>query len=282
MSAKLTPEQIALILAQPENDGTFPPHEAELARRMGVRRPLILLAFAPKAAGTFFRSAVIKAADGQLVRAVHAQGGRDAQPYLPLFVHYYAGAVTEKTLVAHLHMQALSANRHFLEAFGIRPVIMLRNIADMMASFWDMLERGGDLQNMGLNFHVPLSFPDWPRHRKQEFFTDMLVPWYASYFASWHDYWIAARGKVLALRYDEFVANPIGAMQKTLHHVGLPDGEKRCRDGYDVAWGMRASLRFNQGKAGRGGTYFTLAQRQHIAAALDRYDGLAGWRDALI
>src|SRR5581483_10842983 len=126
MTSLLTGDETGLIFAQPASDGTFAPEQAGLAQSLGKRRPLMMLAFAPKAAGTFFRSAIIKAVDGQLVRVVHAQGGRDAQPYLPVFVQYYAGHVTDRILVAHVHMQALPANRHFLDAFGIKPVIMLR------------------------------------------------------------------------------------------------------------------------------------------------------------
>ena len=106
MTAILTGDQAGLILAQPGSDGAFSAREAKLARAMGERRPLVMLAFAPKAAGRFFRSAVIRAVDGQLVRIVHAQGSRDAQPYLPLFVKYYGGEITDKILVAHVHMQA--------------------------------------------------------------------------------------------------------------------------------------------------------------------------------
>ena len=99
-----------------------------------------MLAFAPKAAGTFFRTAIIHAIDGKIVRVTQASGGRDATPYLPTFVMYYSGGVTDNTLVAHIHMLALPANIHFLEAFDIRPIIMKRSIPDMLASYWDMLE----------------------------------------------------------------------------------------------------------------------------------------------
>ena len=56
----------------------------------------MVLAFAPKAAGTYLRSAAIAAMDGQLVRTVHAQGGRDASFYLPTFLLYYAGGYSRR------------------------------------------------------------------------------------------------------------------------------------------------------------------------------------------
>ena len=282
MTAILTGDQAGLILAQPGSDGAFSAREAKLARAMGERRPLVMLAFAPKAAGTFFRSAVIRAVDGQLVRIVHAQGSRDAQPYLPLFVKYYGGEITDKILVAHVHMQALAANRHFLDAFGIKSIIMLRNIADMMASYWDMMEGGEDAANLGLNFDVPANFSGWPAHAKQDYLATMLIPWYASYFASWAAYQAHAPGSVAVLRFDDLLTDPVGLLQNTLQQVGLPAGEKRCRDAFAAVWNMRAGLRFNQGRAGRGGEYFTAAHRERIARTLSYYDVPKNWLPDLV
>ena len=67
------------------------------------------------------------------MRTVHAQGGRDASFYLPTFLMYYAGGFPARPLVTHVHMQALPANRHFIEALDLKPVIMMRAIPDMLA-----------------------------------------------------------------------------------------------------------------------------------------------------
>ena len=147
--------------AQPDSDGRFSGVFADYLRGLGMRRPVLFFAFAPKAAGTFLRSAAIDAVGGQLVRVVHAQGGRDAQPYMPIFLNYYLGGLCEGPLVAHAHMQALPANRRFLEAFGIKPIIMLRPIADMLASYWDMLMQSAEARAEGLNCPIPETFTDF-------------------------------------------------------------------------------------------------------------------------
>src|ERR1700679_1897347 len=101
--------------SQPDYDGTFQGAFADYLRALGRRRPVLLFAFAPKAAGTFLRSAAIDAVGGQLVRVVYAQGGCDAHLYMPVFIRYFQGELCDGPLVAHVHMQALPANRHFLE-----------------------------------------------------------------------------------------------------------------------------------------------------------------------
>lgn len=271
-----------LVFAQPESGGAFHTDARRLMVELGQRRPLLLLAFAPKSGGTFLRSALIKAVDGQLVRTVHAQGGRDAQPYLPTFLNYFSGGVTTKTLVTHLHMQALPANEHFINAFGIRPVIMLRSIADMMASYWDMLDAADDPTDMGVNFLVPPDFKKRPPNEKQEFLLRMLLPWYLSYYASWESFSSRHPDKLLAVRFQDLVDDPVGLMTRILRHAGLAQFEANCGKAYDEAWKLRGQLRFNKGDYGRGLAYFTDAQRESIRASLGHYRGLSAWADDIL
>src|SRR5215469_3206029 len=121
--------------SSPNCDGSFPPDFADYLNDLGAMRPSIVLAFAPKAAGTFLRAAAATAVGGSFVRTVHAQGGRDASFYLPTFLLYYVGGYPSRPLVTHVHMQALPANRHFMEALDLKPTIMIRAIPDMLASY---------------------------------------------------------------------------------------------------------------------------------------------------
>src|ERR1700749_4340592 len=132
MHAAIDNKAIDAAFAQPDSDGNFTGVFGDYLRGLGMKRPVLFFAFAPKVAGTFLRPAAIDAVGGSLVRIVHAQGGRDAQPYLPIFLNYYLGGLCDGPLVAHVHMQALPANRYFLESFDIKPIIMLRPLPDML------------------------------------------------------------------------------------------------------------------------------------------------------
>src|SRR5580700_4943405 len=145
--------------APPNCDGSFEPDFAAYLKDMGSTRPTVVLAFAPKAAGTFLRSACVGAVRGAFVRTVHAQGGRDASFYLPTFLMYYAGGFPSEPLVTHVHMQALPANRHFIEAFDLKPAVMIRSIPDMLASYADMLEPNPLAPENWLNIQVPQNYP---------------------------------------------------------------------------------------------------------------------------
>ena len=174
----------------PNCDGSFPPDFAEYLNDLGAMRPSVILAFAPKAAGTFLRSAAVAAVGGAFVRTAHAQGGRDASFYLPTFLLYYAGGFPARPLVTHVHMQALPANRYFIEALGLKPIIMIPcRIPDMLASYAGHALDGDPLSpDNWLNIRVPQNYAELSAERRGDFLVDMVGPWYASYFATWMEY----------------------------------------------------------------------------------------------
>lgn len=282
MHAAIDSRAIDAAFAQPDSDGNFTGVFADYLRGLGMKRPVLFFAFAPKAAGTFLRSAAIEAVGGQLVRVVHAQGGRDAQPYMPVFLNYFLGGLCDGPLVAHAHMQALPANRHFLEAFGIKPIIMLRSIPDMLASYWDMLDASAQARADGLNCPIPDGFVSFSAEQKGDFIIDMIAPWYVHYFATWRDYARERPDDVCVLRYGDMVADPAHVLETALDHAELTRSRFVCQAALDGAWKDRTSLRFNKGTAGRGRDYFSDAQRERVAHMLDYHAVLRDWRDELL
>jgi len=273
---------VAAAFAQPDIDGRFSGPLGDYLRIAGHRRPVLFFAFPPKAAGTFLRAAAIEAVGGSLVRGVHAQGGRDAQPYLPVFLQYYLGGLCAGPMVVHAHMQALPANRHFLEALGIRPVIMLRPIPDMLASYCDMLSASADPAIDGLNCPIPAAFATLPHAEKAGYLIDVVAPWYAGYFATWRDYARDCPDEVCILRYADFLADAAAVLEAALRHADLPRSRAVCRSAVDGVWRERAAQRFNKGVMGRGAAYFTPAHRARLDALLGHFPELAPWREDLL
>jgi hypothetical protein len=265
-------EAINAAFTLPLSDGTFDGRLGATLHRLSLARPSLILCFAPKAAGTFLRTAAIEAVNGQLVRIVHAQGGRDAQPYLPTFIAYYLGKLTERVLVGHAHMQALPANRNFIEALNLRPVIMLRALPDMLASYWDMLESDPAARAEGLNCAIPDGFVAMSRDDKADFLTDMVAPWYASYFASWLRFADDEPGRVCVLTYRDFVASPAATLHLALSHARLGQPQVVCQAALDKVWKERLTLRFNHGVEGRGRRYFSPSRISRMARLLSHYD----------
>jgi hypothetical protein len=278
----LDPASLAAILEPARNDGSFAPEHLRTLRRLGALRKVVLLAFPPKAAGTFLRVAIIRAIDGQLVRVVYAQGGRDATPYLPTFVHYFNGGVTDKTLVGHVHMLALPANLHFLEAFGIRPIVIKRSIPDMLASYWDMLERDDGAMLEGLNCAIPASFRTMSRDDKADFMVDILGPWYVKYYAGWLEFAQSSPDGVCLIDYRSVKNDAVGVLRRCLDHLGIPRSREECQMAVLQSWNDRHELRFNKGEEGRGAEYFSQAQLQRLSRMIGHYPVLAGHHGDLL
>ena len=262
------------VFSLPDITGKYDAQFGAYLRKLGALRPLVMFAFPPKAAGTFLRTAAVEAVDGQLMRMTHAQGGRDATPYLPTFILYFAGGFPASTLVTHLHMQALPANRFLMEAFDLKPVIMIRDVADM-------LDRDQSSDNW-LNCQLPANFTTMDNEAKADFMIDMLGPWYASYFATWLSYAEEAPDRVCVLRYPDFTRDPAGALQTALRHSRIERSREQCQRAIDVTWQEREQHRFNMGLMGRGQYRFKPQQMERLERMLFRHYGLAQFRDELL
>ena len=281
MSAVIDNNAIQAVFAQPEPDGAFEANYVTYLRSIGARRPVLFLAFAPKVAGTFFRQTAMEAVNGALFRTSHAQGGRDGTPYLPNLLACYLDKDLPEIIV-HIHMQAFIANRHLLSALGIRPVIMLRNLPDTLASFLDMLETDPVARAQCLNCVAPDNFLELSRAEKIEFLLDIIAPWYASYFASWKSFVDEAPEQVCVLRYSDFCRDPAQSVCKALVHAGFSTTRDACAAAVARVWPNRDKLRYNKGTGGRGASYFSASQLASIARKLSHYPQLAAWMPDLM
>jgi len=281
MNISLDRTALAAIFDLPANDGGFPETQRAYLATLGQKRPALILAFPPKAAGTFLRAAAIRATGGDLLRVVYAQGSRDAQLYLPTLIAYYLGGFCAGPLVSHTHMQAFAPNTSVLEAFGIRPIIMIRSIPDMLASYWDMLERR-TAQHQGINCTIPADFRELPSDRKADFLVDVVGPWYAGFYATWLDYMRRNPGRVCALTYSGFVKQPGVTLQTMLLHAGIPHSKEECQAAIDAIWNERADYSFNEGVEGRHHQYFSVRHIERLAKMLTYYPSTVLRRAELI
>ena len=281
MDITLDRAALEAVIELPGNDGTFPDKLKSYLASLGARRPAIVLAFPPKAAGTFLRAAAIKAVGGELLRIVYAHGARDAQLYLPTLVAYYLGAFCNGPMVSHIHMQAFPANTAVLNALGIRPIVMTRSIPDMLASYWDMLENSDDALREGINCTIPPDFRELTADRKADFLIDVLGPWYTGYYATWLDQ-AQHDETVLLLSYDQFLAAPAATLEALLRHSGVPRSLAACQDAIDATWEERLAYRFNEGIEGRSYQYFAIRHRERIGRLLSYYPSTVPHRGELV
>lgn len=281
MPAVIDSSAIHAVFAHPLTDGSFDPPVRNYLRGIYARRPFLLLAFAPKCAGTYFRQAAMQTIGAQLIRMCHAQGGRDGTLYLPNVLATCLDDTAPAT-VTHLHMQALTANRHFIEALGLKPVIMIRSIADTLASFLDMLEVDPVARAEGLNCQIPANFCDMDRGEKLDFMIDVIAPWYASYFATWKSFVAEEPATVCVLHYRDFCTEPAETLYKAISHAGFVTTLFKCRQSVEEVWRAKENYRYNKGVHGRGKDYFSPAHVTRLKKLLSYYPQLVDWTAELL
>src|SRR6202000_710603 len=128
----------------------------------------------------------------------------------------------------------------------LKPVIMVRPIQDMLASYLDMLEGDSVSPDNWLNIRVPPSYSGFSQSRKADFIIDMMGPWYASYYSTWLDYAAEDPERVCILNYDHFRADPPSALGKLLEHSRLPRSREACEVAVSEIWKDRCQFRFNK------------------------------------
>src|SRR6185503_10679830 len=277
MAALVNNIAIRAVFAQPLPDGSFERPIREFLRSVGGRQPILLLAFAPKCAGTYFPEAAIQALKGRMIEMCR-QGGT---LYLPSLL---AGLLDSSAQpgIAHIHMQALTENRRFIEALGLKPVIMIRNIADMLASFLDMLDADPITGDVGLQCEIPKNFRALDRVTKLNFVIDVIAPWYATYFASWKRVVDDAPGMVCVLRYRDLRANPADTLSRALSHAGSATSRFESLKAVEQMRSRMDSYRYNMGVSGRGVDYFTTAQLARLHKMLSYHPQLSDWAADLL
>ena len=144
--------------------------------------------------------------------------------------------------VAQKHVRYTAHLEELITSFGLRPVVLQRNIFDVVPSLRDHLKNE--------NVAFPMAFAedgmrDWPDARIDAFLVDLAIPWYFNFFVSW-----SQRPDVLRVRYEDLMADKPGALATVCDYLELDVSDD------DIAAALGAAAeggsRFNKGVSGRG------------------------------
>lgn len=147
--------------------------------------------------------------------------------------------------VVQQHMKATHYNLALLKQYGIRPVILVRNIYDVIISLCDHIDNGGPSMPTG---YVHRGFFELTQEEKWMFLIRAHLPWYFSFLLSWHE----AEGVVSVhwLTYEELFSEQEKVVSQLLQYWDVPVSSERIAKGISSA--ENQFTRFNQGIAGRG------------------------------
>lgn len=234
--------------------GTTP---AELGRHLFV-------ACAPKSGSTFLKNLLVDLTRFRDVFSVYAGLQNEQDLDLPQLAKF-----ARENKVTQQHCRATEANIHLMQAFAIRPVVLVRDIYDTVMSLRDFYD-GGFVYSTFFEREAYVALSDESRI---DLLIEYAVPWYFQFLASWQRAERERRLDMLWLDYNELTGDTVAALERVLAFYGmrvetgvLPQVvAARARD--------RRGNRFNRGVVGRGRDGLRPAQRERIAALARFFPG---------
>jgi tetratricopeptide (TPR) repeat protein len=215
----------------------------------------IFIACAPKTASTFLKDALVKLTGFKDVFMVYAAGQNEHEIYMPTLKHSaHLDTVTQQ------HCRASEANIHLMQAFGIRPIVLVRNIFDSVMSLFDFYNNQGAY----FNTYFKADFPSLDAETQIDLLIDNVVPWYMQFVASWSLAEKQDRVKVQWLTYEELIADKPAAIGGVLNFYGLGAGGNAIEAKVKETESEAHKIRFNKGIAGRGAAGLTETQKDRI------------------
>ena len=214
----------------------------------------LFIACVPKSASTFLKNLLVNVTGYRDLFTVYAAGQSEHEIYLPtLRESAHLDTVTQQ------HCRASDANVHLMQAFGIRPVVLVRNIFDSVMSLLDFYNKGA--------FQTSYFRADWPvldEETKIDLLIENVIPWYFQFVASWELAEKQKRLEVNWLSYEDLIADKPTSVLKVLDFYGLGASRRGVEQRIGEIESEERKIRFNKGVTGRGRSGLNDRQKEQI------------------
>ena len=233
-------------------------------------KPLIVVAAAPKAGSTFLVNTLMRVTGLRGFRLCAAYSTNEHDLYLPALC-----LMSRYGCVSQLHMKGTFHNAALMRTFGIRPIILVRRIEDIVVSLQhDLKEKAHrpsfDTGRNGYSFvwHDQCT-KDLSDERLLDMIIDLAVPWFVNFYVSW--YRLCEQGAVdaLWLTYEELFAEKEKTLRQVLQFLGLAETAA-----IDPGILSRKYRTFRDGRVGQGAAALTAEQRKRLRERFSYYPGV--------
>lgn len=234
-----------------------------LREARGLRN--VVVACFPKSGSTFISDRL--AAIDRCERAVFVPvGERREQEIEAASVKRELRAHPQSHLVGQLHMRLNVNTAAVCARFGMRCVVLTRDLMDCMVSICDHWDRESCVGPFG--YWTPELVSDMERAgvSRLHAVTLTVAPWYVSFYLSWmhwRDDWTAEEPP-LFLTYEDFFTDARAGLEDLVARLGIEVTTSQV----ETALQVERSSRFNRGVSGRGREAFR-KDRYAYAALLD-------------
>jgi len=194
-----------------------------------------------------------------------AHSNIEQELYLPRIMDGWGrGTVTQQ------HFKANSHNLDLLELFEIKPVLLVRNVLDILVSMREHVLQAKPNNLPGL--YPPVTFPSLREEEQFDFLVDFAAPWLISLYASWDRAIQEGRSEILVVRYEDAKRDWILMGARILEFNGIEMTKDRLSQVVNrLESEPAANVRRNVGIVGRGSEKLSRKQRERVAEIASRY-----------
>ncbi len=168
--------------------------------------------------------------------------------YLPRLIDIM---LRKRVITNHLRLTLLS--RPIINELKISPIVLVRNINDVIVSYNDHIKRDGigplDADKHDLSPEFCKNFFDFSQEKQFDYIIDTIVPWYISYYVSWYHYTkITQEVNAYWLRFEDLTADPKKYLNEIFdfYNFSVPETDIDSLVKQDV------KVNYNKGVSGRG------------------------------
>jgi hypothetical protein len=250
-------------------DGLVPDDHPDFVKERGDKQ-VIVVAAAPKSGSTFLVNTLMKLTGLRGFRLCSAYSTNENDLYLPaLCVMNASGCVSQ------LHMKGTFHNASLMRSFGIRPIILVRRIADIVVSLQHDVREKAETRPVatgrdGFSFlWLDPAMASLSDERLADVIIDLALPWFVNFYVSWHR--LCEQGAVDAfwLTYEQLSADKEGTLRRALEFIGHRDV-----GAIDPELLSRRYPTFRDGRTGQGAAMLTARQHDRIRALFAYYPGI--------
>jgi hypothetical protein len=203
-------------------------------------RRLVFIACFPKSGSTFLMRTMGELTGFPRVHPAVALGATEQE-----FCEHALQAIRFQDGVCHQHVKATKRNLELAKKHGIRPVVLVRNIFDVVPSLID------HFHNLSTEFPtgaVPESFCNWTRERQELYVTTFHLPWYFNFLTTWGS--VEPAQDVRWVTYEQLIQEPIATLTALCNFWDLEKGSHEIECALEAVKGH--NTRKNKAIAGRG------------------------------
>lgn len=223
-------------------------------RKLFANKTHIVISSFPKSGSTLLLNVLSELLGYSRCGLVYRFEFNEQDIYLPRLSGRYGS-----NFIARQHFKATETNIQFLNQMNVTPVILVRNIFDIVPSLRDHF--------VNKNLYMPMcytteDFLKLDKSQQYDFVIDMSIPWYFSFFVSWQSAQRQASVNPLWISYESMVADKVNTIVQILDAYKITVEPSAIRQVVETLDDKK--FRLNKGVVGRGKIELTDEQQERI------------------